>query len=344
MAGADTAGTTTLSAKEPQRVCVLGATGTIGRATVTALLQRGHEVVCFVRAGLGADGMLSPRDNSGSHNGATVKVVNAADSASLARDGFADGRFHTVVSCMASRTGAPNDAWAVDYRAHLNVLEAAQRADVTHFVLLSAICVQKPLLAFQSAKLATEAALIGSGMRYSIVRPTAFFKSLSGQIDRVRKGRPYLIFGDGRLTACKPISDRDLAEYIASCLENESRWNRILPIGGPGEAITPRQQGEALFKLLDRPPRFRSVPVAMLDVIASGLAALGRFAPPLSQKAELARIGRYYATESMLVLDPKTGRYDADATPSTGSDTLIDFYRSVLAGAVAPERGDHAVF
>jgi divinyl chlorophyllide a 8-vinyl-reductase len=82
----------------------------------------------------------------------------------------------------------------------------------------------------------------------------------------------------------------------------------------------------------------------MLDVIASSLGALGRIVPPLSRRAELARIGRYYATESMLLLDPETGRYDADATPSTGSETLIGFYRSVLAGTAAPERGDHAVF
>jgi divinyl chlorophyllide a 8-vinyl-reductase len=344
MARTGRAGLKTFSANVPQRVGVFGATGTIGRAAVTALLQRGHEVVCFVRAGPSADAMLNARDNSESWNGATVRVVDVADPASLAREGFTDGCFDTVVSCMASRTGAPNDAWAVDHRAHLNVLEAAQRADIRHFVLLSAICVQKPLLAFQFAKLATEAALIASGMRYSIVRPTAFFKSLSGQIERVCKGGPYLIVGDGHLTACKPISDCDLANYIADCLDDESLWNRILPIGGPGEAITPRQQGEALFKLLDRPPRFRSVPVALLDGIASGLTALGRFAPPLAQKAELARIGRYYATESMLVLDPRTGKYDADATPSTGSETLIDFYCSVLAGTVAPERGDHAVF
>jgi divinyl chlorophyllide a 8-vinyl-reductase len=74
------------------------------------------------------------------------------------------------------------------------------------------------------------------------------------------------------------------------------------------------------------------------------LSAVGRIAPPVAAKAELARIGRYYATESMLVLDAETGRYDAAATPSTGTETLFDFYRSVIAGAAAPERGDHAVF
>lgn len=318
-----------------RRICLIGATGTIGRATAAALVARGHNVTSFVRAHAGHGGSVAST---------AVKIVDVTDPASIARDGFDGERFDAVVTCMASRTGSPKDAWAIDHRAHLNVLEAAERAGVEHFILLSAICVQKPLLAFQHAKLAFEAALTRSGLRYSIIRPTAFFKSLSGQIERVRKGRPFLIFGDGTLTACKPISDADLANYIADCLDDETRWNRILPIGGPGEAITPRQQGEALFALLGQPPRFRSVPVALLGGIIAGLGAIGRIVPALAAKAELARIGRYYATESMLVLDLVTGRYDAAATPSTGAETLVDFYRSVLAGAAAPDRGDHAVF
>jgi divinyl chlorophyllide a 8-vinyl-reductase len=334
------------TAAEPsrQRVCVLGATGTVGQATVRALLRRGHEVVCFVRSHSRLKSARIAADPARLLGGAAIRVVDFADPMSLARDGFAADRFDAVVSCMASRTGAPKDAWAVDHRAHVNVLEAATAAGVRHFVLLSAICVQKPTLAFQQAKLAFEAALTESGLRYSIVRPTAFFKSLSGQIERVKTGRPFLIFGDGTLTACKPISDDDLADYIAGCLEDEGRWNLVLPIGGPGEAITPRQQGEALFEMLGRPARFQSVPVALLGGVVSVLGVLGRVIPPLAEKAELARIGRYYATESMLVMDPTTGRYDADATPSTGTETLFDFYRRVVAGEAAPERGDHAVF
>ena len=226
----------------------------------------------------------------------------------------------------------------------MNLLEAAQAIGVRHFVLLSAICVQKPLLAFQQAKLAFEQRLVESGLVYSIMRPTAFFKSLSGQVDRVRRGKPFLVFGDGRLTACKPISDRDLGEYLAACLDDRGRQRRILPIGGPGEAITPRQQGEHLFALLGRPVRIRQVPVALLDLIVGVLGTLGRVVPALAEKAELARIGRYYATESMLVLDPVSGRYDAAATPSTGTETLFDFQARLLWGEATPERGDHAVF
>jgi divinyl chlorophyllide a 8-vinyl-reductase len=323
---------------------MLGATGTIGRATVQALLRRGHQVVCFVRPRAGAGGALSSRDSERLLAGATVRFGDACDPASLARDGIQGERFDALVSCLASRTGAPKDAWAIDHQAHVHALAASRNAGIAQVVLLSAICVQKPVLAFQQAKLAFERVLVESGLTYSIVRPTAFFKSLSGQVERVRQGKPFLVFGDGTLTACKPISDADLADYRAECLDDASRHNRVLPIGGPGDAITPRQQGEHLFALLGRPPRFKQVPVGLLDAIIGVLGALGRVVPALAAKAELARIGRYYATESMLVLDPVTGRYDAAATPSTGTETLFDFYAALVSGAAAPERGDHAVF
>jgi divinyl chlorophyllide a 8-vinyl-reductase len=320
-----------------RRVLVVGATGTIGRATVRALARQGHEVVCFGRPRRGGDAAALPA-------GVHARAGDVGDAASVERDGFAGERFDAVVSCMASRTGVPADAWAVDHDAHVHLLDAARRAGVGHFVLLSAICVQRPRLAFQRAKLAFERRLAESGVRYSIVRPTAFFKSLSGQVARVRRGKPFLVFGDGALTACRPISDDDLAEYVVGCLDDPARWNRVLPIGGPGDAITPRQQGELLFALLGRPPRFTHVPVRLLDVVAAALGALGRVVPPLAAKAELARIGRYYATESMLVWDERAQRYDAAATPSFGRDTLAEHYRTLLASGASADRGDHAVF
>jgi divinyl chlorophyllide a 8-vinyl-reductase len=144
---------------------LLGATGTIGRATAIQLARRGHDVVCFVRPRSSVDGPFAASDIRQQFASVTIKEVEIADPGAIARDGFGDVPFDAIVSCMTSHTGIPKDAWAIDYRAHLNVLEAAKRAGVRHFVLLSAICVQKPLLAFQNAKLAFEAALIDSGLR-----------------------------------------------------------------------------------------------------------------------------------------------------------------------------------
>jgi divinyl chlorophyllide a 8-vinyl-reductase len=78
-----------------RRILVLGGTGTIGRATVRALVSRGHAVVCLVRrpAPLPA--------------GATARVADVTDPASLARDGLRGEPFDVLISCLASRTGLP---------------------------------------------------------------------------------------------------------------------------------------------------------------------------------------------------------------------------------------------
>lgn len=321
------------------RVFVLGATGTIGQATVAALLAADHEVVCLVRSG-------SERHLQAvaGHPALSLRIGNAVDPVSLRRDGLRGERFSVLVSCLASRSGVPRDAWAVDHQAHVEAMAAARECGIGHIVLLSAICVQKPRLAFQHAKLAFERELIASGLVYSIVRPTAYFKSLSGQIGRLRQGKPFLVFGDGQLTATKPISDQDVGRFLALCITDGQFHNKVLPVGGPGPAMTPLQQAEALFAALGRPPRLRRVPVAMLDVIVRLLDWAGTVSPRLREKAELARIGRYYATESMLVWDDAAGRYDAGATPSFGSETLQDFYSRLATGKAEPDRGAHRVF
>lgn len=319
----------------PRRLLVLGASGTIGRATMRALVQRGHHPAAFVRKGSEALPALA---------GFEVRTGDVCDRQSVARDGIRGERFDAIISCLASRNGAPKDAWAIDYQAHSHALAAAKAAGIGHFILLSAICVQKPMLAFQHAKLAFEQELVASSLTYSVVRPTAYFKSLSGQIERLKKGKPYLLIGDGTLTRCKPISDADLGTYLAQCLDDPKLHNAILPIGGPGPAITPRDQGEELFRLLGLKPRFKQVPPAFLDVIASVLSLAGRVSQKAADKAEFARIGRYYATQSMLLLDPQTGLYDADATPSFGSDTLFGHYARLVRDGTRDDRGEHAVF
>ncbi|MEO1202668.1 MAG: NAD(P)H-binding protein [Pseudomonadota bacterium] len=316
---------------QQQRVLLAGASGYVGRAVASELVSRGHQVVAVVREAIDL-------------RGADVRVGEVTDLASLER-AVGNTPIDSVVSCIASRSGVPDDAWQVDYEANRNMLEVASSAGVRHFLLLSAICVQKPRLAFQHAKLAFEAELRESPLEYTIVRPTAFFKSLSGQIERVRDGKPFLTFGDGTTTACKPIGEADLAAFMADCLDDPAARNRILPIGGPGEAVTPQQQGELLFELLNQTPQFRRVPPGIFRFALGLLAPIGLLLPAARKKAELARIGHYYATESMLAWDAENERYDADATPSTGRETLRDFYTRVLADGLDEHKlGDHKVF
>lgn len=58
-----------------------------------------------------------------------------------------------------------------------------------------------------------------------------------------------------------------------------------------------------LFKMTDRPSNFFPVPVSLMDGLIGLMDSFGTFFPQLADSAEFARIGRYYATESMLVWD-----------------------------------------
>ena len=326
------------------RVLIFGATGTIGQATVRALIAGGYHVTCVRRAATTTEDLTTTRDEFAQSSSSQWLIGDITEPTSLERDVFAGRRFDIVISCLASRTGAPKDAWRIDYYAHHHILNAAMQAGVRHFILVSAICVQKPLLGFQCAKLAFEDELSQSGIVYSIVRPTAFFKSLSGQIDRILKGKSFLMFGDGQLTRCKPISDDDLGCYLVSCIDDQSKWNCVLPIAGPGDAITPLQQGHYLFSKLGLKPKFKMIPISLITIISNILSFLGRFNSRMYGLAELAKIAHYYATESMLVLNTSTGQYDPDITPSTGSDTLFEYYDGLLGGEFRHQRSDHSIF
>ena len=89
----------------------------------------------------------------------------------------------------------------------------------------------------------------------------------------------------------------------------------------------------------------QQVPIALMDGPIAGLEGLSRFVPALQDTAEFGRIGRYYAAESMLVWGEQRQRYDADATPSYGNDTLEQFFERVVRdGMAGQDLGDAALF
>lgn len=332
-------------------ILVVGSTGYIGKFVVKELVSRGFNVIAIARE---KSGIRGRNDKEGALNqlqGASVCFSDVTNLESLEKSLENLGTsIDVVVSCLASRSGGVKDSWKIDYEASRNSLVAGRNCGASHFVLLSAICVQKPLLEFQRAKLKFEAEMMkvaeeDSGFTYSIVRPTAFFKSLGGQVELVKEGKPYVMFGDGKLCACKPISEQDLASFIADCVLSEDKINQILPIGGPGKALTPLEQGEILFRLLGKEPKFLKVPIGIMDFAIGVLDFLVKIFPSLEDAAEFGKIGRYYAAESMLILDPETGEYSAEKTPSYGKDTLEEFFERVLReGMAGQELGEQTIF
>lgn len=86
-------------------------------------------------------------------------------------------------------------------------------------------------------------------LQSTIIRPTAFFKSVSGQLEIVQKGYPYVMFGDGEICACNPISEADLATYIVNSIDEKGMHHQVLDVGGPDEGLTPKRQAEILFEV-----------------------------------------------------------------------------------------------
>eukprot|EP00475_Leptophrys_vorax_P022670 TRINITY_DN30889_c0_g1_i1.p1 TRINITY_DN30889_c0_g1~~TRINITY_DN30889_c0_g1_i1.p1 ORF type:complete len:415 (-),score=54.12 TRINITY_DN30889_c0_g1_i1:13-1257(-) len=338
---------TSLSERKPEdiNVLVVGPTGYIGKFVTKELIKRGYKVTAVSREKSGIGGKASAEETERQFEGAKVLFGDVTTLESLEKL-LESVPVDVVVSCLASRTGGIKDSWLIDYTATKNSLLAGKKSGASHFVLLSAICVQRPLLEFQRAKLKFEDELqADADVTHSIVRPTAFFKSLGGQVESVKGGGPYVMFGDGQLCACKPISEADLASFIADCVQDPSKSNKVLPIGGPGEALTPLQQGEMLFSVLGKEPKFIKVPIGIMDAVIGLLDLLAKPFKQLEDAAEFAKIGRYYAAESMLVWDAEKGRYDADATPSYGEDTLRAFFEKVAKeGMAGQELGDQAVF
>lgn len=324
---------------EDVRVIVFGATGYIGRIVVREFCSQGYVVTAFARNRAGVGGKKTVDDIIRDLAPATVVFGEVTNPETLSAAFDTDKQYEStvVVSCLASRTGGVNDSNQIDYQATSNVLRAAISARVRHFVLLSAVCVQKPLLEFQRAKLKFEAELTNAAANddsfsYSIVRPTAFFKSLAAQVDMMKNGRAYVMFNDGTLAKCNALSERDLARFIALCCRDESKRNKILPVGGPGKPVTPKEQADIVFKLLGREPKYWSVPIGLMTGIISILDSLASIFPVFTDTAEFAKIGKYYATEDM------TG-------PSFGEDTLEQFFEAALkdGGMTEQELGDAKV-
>ena len=299
------------------KIFVAGATGYIGKNVVKSALEQNFKVVIATRK-VSADFDLKDQNLN-------VVEISKSDNSWIENLQGID----VFISCLASRSGEPKDARSVDFKLNKLLLEKAKRIKCSQFILLSAICVQKPRLAFQFEKLAFEKELKKSGLNFSIIRPTAYFKSLSGQIENIKKGKPYVYFGNGELTQCNPISENDLSLFILSCVTDKNKWRKILPIGGPNQSLTPKNVGEMLFEVFEVTPKYKSFPTKLLDAIRLLLLIAAPFSSWAKSKSELIKIAKYYATESMLIWDENKLCYDPLKTPSTGEDTLEQYFHAI---------------
>ena len=271
-------------------VLVVGATGYIGNAVVAESVRRGYDVIAVTRS-LNTDCQFEA---------AEVVLADVADPASIA--GAFKRRIDIVISCLACGAGVVKDYDDIDYKATLNVLNAALENGTQQFILLSAICVRIPDLPFQLAKLKMEDALIRSGIDYTIVRPTAYFWVFEGQTRNIEKGWPGFLIGTGTQACYNPIAKEDLAEFMIACIGSSEHTNRVHIIGGPEvpeNIVTSRDSLLMIFESMGKEPKLVSIPGWPFLV----LIRITRWLGPLSRKigvfSEGLDIIYYYMNKDM---------------------------------------------
>jgi divinyl chlorophyllide a 8-vinyl-reductase len=294
--------------------CIIaGATGYIGKSVVRESVRQGYTTIALVRD---KQAVCQSTSFDQYYNGAILVECDVTDETqliatfrSIQETNKSNNRtIEAVISCLASRSGVRRDAYLIDYQATMNCLTAGRAVAAKHFVLLSAFCVKNPTLQFQQAKLKFEGVLSSqSDMTYTIVRPTAFFKSVSGQLEVVQSGSPYFMFGQGDICRCNPISERDLATYLVDSITDETRnCNRIINLGGPDAGFTIQERGKMLFEITGQPERYIKAPVWIFDFVIHALQFMADItqSETWADAAETGRIGKYYAVEDMWTTDP----------------------------------------
>ena len=271
-------------------VLVVGATGYIGNAVVAEAVQQGYDVIAVTRS--------SRTDRQ--FEGAEVVNADVTDPASVAR--VFDRRIDIVISCLACRSGLPKDFDAIDYKATLNILNTALEKGTEQFILLSAICVRKPDLPLQLAKLKMEDALIRSGINYTIVRPTAYFWVFDVQTKMIENGKPGFLIGTGDQARHNPIAKEDLAEFMVGCIDSSEHINRLHIIGGPevpGNIITYKDSLMMIFESLGKEPKLVNIPSWLYMAVIRILRFLGLFSRKIGVFSEFLHITYYYLHDDM---------------------------------------------
>jgi uncharacterized protein YbjT (DUF2867 family) len=240
-------------------ILVVGATGMLGREICRRLRDQGRAVRALVRPG-------SPKEPLLRELGVEIHHGDLRTPATVAP---ACDDVATVVS-TATAMGSKDRSLSlrtVDRDGQLALVELARLRGVKSFLYLSAspnLRRSAPLIRY---KRELERAVRTSGMRWTIVQPSAFmdvwFSSMMGW-DHVA-GRA-MIFGPGTAPVSW-ITVSDVAAHVCTAIDDERVANVELPLGGP-ETLSTRQVVSVFEKVSGRPYSVRRVPRPVLSTLA----------------------------------------------------------------------------
>lgn len=183
----------------------------------------------------------------------------------------ADAVVHLVA--IPRETG---DRWfeAVNVRGTANVVATAKQAGVGRFIHLGALgSVDDPKLGFLRSKWRGEQAVRGSGLQWTIIRPSLLFGEGDGFFNLVKVTLTWwspvfvAIPGDGS-ARFQPLSVDDLAVAVVESLADDRHAGQTLELGGP-EYLTYRQIVERVMRATGKRRIPWSVPIPLISAVTA---------------------------------------------------------------------------
>jgi NADH dehydrogenase len=284
-------------------ILVVGGTGTLGRRVVARLVADGHRVRVLTRT-----------EGRARHLPRGVEVV-VGDLRHEPDVALAVAGSSTVISAVHGFDGADTSPEAIDRDANRRLMERARAAGANRFILMSVVGAHAdhPMSLFR-AKHAAEETLRGSGLRFTIVRATAFLETWLSVVGAPLDSGKALVFGPGT-NPVNFVSVSDVAMLVAECVRDSSTVGETLEIGGP-EDVGLLELAQRLIAARDVAARVSHVPLPALRL----MAVLARpFAPAFARRA---RAAVFMSTADMTFSSTVRERF-----PAVPSTTLADVLR-----------------
>lgn len=228
-------------------VLVTGGTGNLGRHVVAQLIEAGRRVRVASRSNPPAAGPEQLLD----HEWATVDYRTRAGLDAALRG------IEVVIHCASG--SARGEAEMITA-----LLSSGKRAGIRHLVYISIVGVDKLPLGYYRAKMATEKALITSGIGWTILRATQFHDLA---LKMVTLGCRLPIGFVPRGVSLQPVAAREVALRLVQ-LAVEPPAGRVAELGGP-EIRTLAELARMHLAATGRTSRI--VPIPLPGKLARGL-------------------------------------------------------------------------
>ena len=239
-------------------ILVAGGTGVLGSALTRRLLEAGRPVTVLSR---------DTRRGDDLHRlGAQLVAGDLRHIGSLRA--ACEGATHVITTANAFMGRDDESVASVDIQGTRNLIDVSRELGVRQFIFTSALLPDAyRSVDYFAAKYASENYLRDSGLRWTILRPTAFMETWGAMIgDAVVKGDAVKIFGAGR-TPLNFVAVDDVATIAAMTVDRPDALNAIVEIGGP-ENLTPLQVIEIFERVTGKKARRTHLPVPVMRFMA----------------------------------------------------------------------------